>query len=259
MSGLEVRGEVRAWSTARLNNLMRYLTVKAGLLETKYDDAHLRRTFTAGARRLGLVSAVACVLVTCVYAVTLVAGLRSLPSPLEPIGDPFFSILEILILVLMPAMVVLMGAVHAWAPPQRRVFSLIAVVFVSLLAGVTCSVHFVILTVGRHAAASGAPGMPLLLSFTWPSVAYALDILAWDVFFALSVLFAAPAFQGLGLARWIRASLVLSGALALAGLSGVVAGDMRLRMIGVVGYVGVFPVAAGLMAVLFHRATPRTN
>ena len=47
-----------------------------------------------------------------------------------------------------------------------------------------------------------------------------------------------------------------SGALALAGLSGVVAGDMRLRMIGVVGYVGVFPVAAVLMALLFHRAAP---
>jgi len=47
-----------------------------------------------------------------------------------------------------------------------------------------------------------------------------------------------------------------SGALALAGLSGVVADDMRLRYSGIVGYVGVFPVAVGLMALLFHRATP---
>jgi hypothetical protein len=38
--------------------------------------------------------------------------------------------------------------------------------------------------------------MPLFLSFKWPSVSYALTILAWDVFFALSVLFAAPVFGG---------------------------------------------------------------
>ena len=44
---------------------------------------------------------------------------------------------------------------------------------------------------------------------------------------------------------------------ALAGLSGVAAGDMRLRNIGIVGYVGVFPIAAGLMALLFRRATTR--
>jgi hypothetical protein len=213
-------------------------------------------TFTASARRLGLVSAIACVLLAGVYAATLVAGLLSLPSPQEPVGDPFFTMLEILIIALMPAMVALMAAVHAWAPAEAKAFSLLAVVFVGLLAGVTCSVHFVILTVGRQAAFSGFPGMPLLLSFRWPSIAYALDILAWDVWFALSVLFAAPIFRGSRLATWIRALLVASGALALAGLSGIVLGDMRWRSIGIVGYVGVFPVAAGLMALLFHRATP---
>jgi hypothetical protein len=45
--------------------------------------------------------------------------------------------------------------------------------------------------------------------------------------------------------------------LALAGLSGVVVGDMQVRNIGIVGYAGVFPVAALLLAVLFSRARPR--
>jgi hypothetical protein len=165
--------------------------------------------------------------------------------------------LEILILLLMPLIVALMVAVHAWAPAEAKVFSLVALVFAALLAGLTCSVHFVILTVGRHAAFAGPAWAPLLLSFTWPSVAYALDILAWDVFFALAVLFAAPVFGGSRLAASVRVLLLASGALAIAGLSGVVVGDMRLRMIGVVGYVGVFPVAALLLATLFHRAAPR--
>jgi hypothetical protein len=44
--------------------------------------------------------------------------------------------------------------------------------------------------------------------------------------------------------------------LAFAGLSGVVVGDMQLRNIGIVGYVGVFLVVAALLAVLFFRAPP---
>jgi hypothetical protein len=81
--------------------------------------------------------------------------------------------------------------------------------------------------------------------------------LAWDVFFAFAVLFAAPVFSGNRLARSIRVLLIASGALSLAGLSGVVVGDMQLRMIGVVGYAGVFPIAALLLAILFYRAPPR--
>lgn len=54
----------------------------------------------------------------------------------------------------------------------------------------------------------------------------------------------------------IRGLMIASGVLALADLSGVVVGDMRLRNIGIVGYVGVFPVVAALLAVLFYR-TPR--
>ena len=96
------------------------------------------------------------------------------------------------------------------------------------------------------------------MSFNWPSVAYALDILAWDVFFALSMLSAAPVFYGSRLTASIRVSMAASGVLALAGLSGVVVGDMRLRNIGIVGYAGVFPVTALMLAVMFQQITPMT-
>jgi hypothetical protein len=191
-----------------------------------------------------------------VYAITLVAGLVSLQSPQQPIGNPLFAILEILIILMMPFMVALMVAVHAWASPQTKTFSLTALVFMAVIAGLTCSVHFVILTVSRQAAFAGQSWLPLFLEFRWPSVVYALDILAWDVFFPLSVLSAAPVFGGSRLATSIRVLLIASGVLALGGLSGVIVGDMQLRNIGIVGYVGVFPVAAVLLAILFYRATP---
>ena len=212
--------------------------------------------FTATARSLGIFSAAATVVLVVAYAVTLAVGLVTLSSPRQPIGDPMFTILGVLIIAMMPAMVALMVAVHAWAPTRAKTLSLISVVFMGLLAGLTCSVHFVILTLSRQPEFAGQPWVPLVLSFEWPSVAYALDILGWDFFFALSMLFAAPVFRGSRLAAWIRGLMIVSGMLALAGLSGVVVGDMQLRNIGLVGYVGVFLVVAALMAVLFYRETP---
>jgi hypothetical protein len=117
-------------------------------------------------------------------------------------------------------------------------------------------VHAVILTLSRQAAFSGLEWSPLILSFRWPSVPYALDILAWDVFFSLSVLFAAFVFRGSRLATLIRLLLAVSGVLALGGLSGVIAGNMQLRCIGIVGYAGIFPITALLLSALFVRTAP---
>jgi hypothetical protein len=212
--------------------------------------------FTATARRLGIFSAAGTLILLVAYAVTLAMGLASLDSPQEPIGDPMFTILEVLIITMMPAMVALMVVVHAWAPMHAKTLSLTSLVFMGMLAGLTCSVHFVTLTLSRQPEFAGQPWLPLVLSFNWPSVVYALDILGWDVFFPLSMLFAAPVFWGSRLAAWIRVLMTASGVLALAGLSGVVVGDMQLRNIGIVGYVGVFLVVTALLAVLFSRATP---
>jgi hypothetical protein len=204
-----------------------------------------------------MVSALGTVFLSVVYAGVLVAGLLTLQSPQQPIGDPLFSILEILIILTTPLMVALMVAVHAWAPAEAKVFSLLALIFVSLLAGLTFTVHFVVLTMSRQSAFAGASWMPLFLSFTWPSVPYALDILAWDVFFALGALFAAPVFGGNRLAASIRVLMIASGVLSLAGLGGLFLGDMQLRSVGIIGYAGVFPIATLLLAILFYRTPPR--
>src|SRR5215207_2427595 len=212
--------------------------------------------FTATARSLGIFSAAATVILLVAYALTLAVGLASLESAQQPIGNPMFTILEVLIIVMMPAMVALMVAVHAWAPMQAKTLTLTSLVFMGLLAGVTSVVHFCVLTLSRQPEFVGRPWESLVFPFAWPSVVYALDILAWDVFFPLSMLFAAPVFRGSRLAAWIRV-LIASGVLLLAGLSGVVACDMQLRNIGIVGYVGVFLVVAALLAILFYRATPQ--
>src|SRR4029453_10039162 len=174
--------------------------------------------FTAIARRLGLLSAAATVVLLAAYAVTLTIGLLSLESPDQPIRNPMFAILEILIIVMMPAIVGLMIAVHAWAPTRLKSLSFASVVFMGLLAGRGGSLHFVILTVSRQPEFVRQSWLPLVLGFKWPSIVYALDILGWDVFFAVSMFFAAPVFGGSRLAVWIRGLMGAAGILALAGL-----------------------------------------
>ena len=213
--------------------------------------------FTATARRLGIFSAVATAILLVAYAITLVIGLASLTSPDQPIGNPWFTMLEIEIIVMMPAIVALFVAVHAWAPARAKTLSLSSVVFMGVLAGITCSLHFVVLTLSRQAEFVDQPWLPLFMSFEWPSVVYALDILAWDIFFAVAILFTAPVFSGSRLTAWIRGLMIASGVLSLAGLSGVVLGSMQWRNIGIVGYVPVFLVVVVLLAILFRRTPPQ--
>jgi hypothetical protein len=213
----------------------------------------LHEGFTKYHRLLGTGAAFSVFIVLIAYAVTLVLGLLSLTSPLEPIRDPYFSIMEILIVVLAPVLVLVMVVVHTYAAPRMHLFSLTALAFMIVSASITSSVHFVILAVSRQVASAGFPWSSLFLSFEWPSVTYALDILAWDVFFALSMLFAAPVFTGGRLEKTVRILMVVSGVLSLAGLIGVPLADMNIRNIGIIGYVGISLAVFPLLGILFWR------
>ncbi|MEQ9398892.1 MAG: hypothetical protein RJQ04_06945 [Longimicrobiales bacterium] len=215
-----------------------------------------RPYFTPGARRLGIAAASGVVVVEIVYLVVLLVGLATLPSPDAPIGDPWFTALEVLILGLVPFLVLLMVCVHAWSAEETRPHGLAAALFMVLVAAVTSAVHLGILTLGRHDAFAG---LDWLFSFTWPSVAYAMDILAWDLFFPLAAFSAMPVFGREPGDRRIRLALAWSGALALVGLAGAFLGDMRIRNIGILGYVGVFPVAVVLIGLRWRAYRPGTT
>ncbi len=212
----------------------------------------IREGFTPQHRTLGRAAAWGVFALAVVYLIPLVLGLLALRSPQDPIGDPYFSMMELLILPTAPLMVVSMVAVHAYARPAAKAYSFTALAFMILLAGVTCSVHFTILSLSRQID-TGLPWVPLILSFRWPSVPYTLDILAWDVFFALAMLFAAPVFQGDRLESAVRTLMRISGILSLAGLIGVPFGNMQIRDIGVIGYAVVAPVAFLLLGIVFGR------
>jgi hypothetical protein len=202
--------------------------------------------------RVGAVAGIAVAVLSVAYAAVLVTGLLTLPSPDQPIQNPWFAAMEGLILAIAPAMVAFTVGLYAWATAERKSLALLSGVFMSMCAVVTCSVHFAVLTLSRQAAFAGPEWATLVFSFKWP-VVYALDILAWDVFFPLAALFGALVVQGSGLARLARALLFGSAALAFIGLAGVPLSNMNVRNIGIIGYVVCFPVAAVLLAVMFWR------
>ena len=51
--------------------------------------------FTTTARRFGIFSGAATVILLVAYAVTLTVGLASLESPQQPIGEPMIAVLEV--------------------------------------------------------------------------------------------------------------------------------------------------------------------
>jgi len=150
-----------------------------------------------------------------------------------------------------------MVALHAWVPDQRKPLALLGVAFMSMCAVVTCVVHFMVLALSRQSDVVSTEWVGFVFSFRWPSVAYALDILAWDFFFPGAALCAASSMSGDRFVTSTRVLLVASAILALVGLVGVPLANMNIRNIGIVGYALLFPIAAALMAMLFKRDVER--
>jgi len=194
------------------------------------------------------------------YAVTTLLGFLSLKSPQDPIGNPYFTIMEILTILIATFMAISMVAVHYYASPADKIYSLPSVIFMSLMAGITSSVHFVILAINQQGQADQIVNFPLLFSFKWLSAAYALDILAWDWFFALSFLFASFIFRTGRKEKFIRTLMIISGLLSLVGLMGVPLDNVQVRNIGIIGYAIIAPVVFLLIGnVLGQTKTKRLS
>ena len=196
----------------------------------------------------GMWSAFAMFVIGIAYIVTVLTGMYSVGLT-RPIVDPILAIMETMTLVTAPLLIILMSAIHHTAPPERKIYSLIALAFAVLVAGLTSAVHFVGLTALRQTGMEG---------IAWPSVIYAVELLAWDVFFGLSLLFAAPVFPGNGLGRYIRTGLVAAACLCLAGVLGPVTGDMRLQFIAVLGYGLLLPIIWLMIARYFRHFETRS-
>lgn len=212
--------------------------------------------FTSQHRLIGRAAAWGAFLVGQAYAIAALLGFLSLESPQDPIGSPWLPIMALLLVLLAPIMVVTMIAVQSYAAPDRKAYASSALAFTILLAGITSAVNFAILTVSQHVDVAGSAWLPLFLPYRWPAPAYSLDILAWDWFFALAMLFAAPVFRNGRLEKTARALMILSGVLSLSGLIGLPLAGSRALGIGILGYGVAGPAVFLLLALIFGRPLP---
>jgi hypothetical protein len=216
------------------------------------SDARERLGGTARDRALGARMAELYLAFGVAYAVVMVTGFVSLGNLSKPLADPYLGIAEGLIIAMAPVMVMLMVAIHACAPAGAKTNALAALGWMLAAAATTMTVHFVLLTVGRLLSASTFPGYAHVFSFTWPSVFYAVDIVAWDVFLGLSLLFAAPVFRNARDA-WARRGLFIAGVLCLVGLVGPAVDNLAWRGLGILGYAVVLPLTCLAIRRAFSR------
>lgn len=166
----------------------------------------------------------------------------------EPIGDPILAIMELLTILSALPVLALFVAVHASCAPDRKHLATLALVFAAMFCCATMGVHVVELTAGR---AMARPGL------VWPSVPYAVELFAWDFLLGVALLLGAQTFTPSPSARRIVTGLRLTAALCLIGLLGPLIGNMRIQLIGVVGYAVALPVVAWMLAKWFQGANDR--
>ncbi|MCU0386202.1 MAG: hypothetical protein MUE38_09245, partial [Flavihumibacter sp.] len=169
-------------------------------------------------KRIGQISCYLVFISGIVYAGITAAGLLSLESPDTPIADPYFSIMEMLSILIALLMGVCLVAIHYSTLSDKKFYSLLAVLFMFVTICITSIVHFLILSLSTTPEALSIPWHSFLFSFKWPSVVYTLDILAWDLFFGLSMIFLSGVFERRSTVRYL---LLLAGIISLVGLIGI--------------------------------------
>ena len=116
-------------------------------------------------------------------------------------------------LLLGPAFVVTMAALHQTTPEDRRVFTLSGLAFAVIYATLTGLVYFVQLTfVGPRIAAGDTQGIELLLFVPYKSFFFAVDLLGYALMSAATLIaaFALPDAPGTRALRW---AMIANGAI----------------------------------------------
>ncbi len=212
-----------------------------------------RPRWSRTAQQVGVVSSFALLVTGLLYLIVIAAWLVAVGKPMEPIGDPYLAVMEVLTMASALALVGFSVAISALSTPERRIFGLGTVVAGTIAAGLTLSVHFVQLTAIRQLWRSGTLADYRLV---WPSPIFAVEYLAWDLLVGITMLLAAASLgegHGKGGARTL---LTVGGGFYIIGLVGPASGVMALQNIAVLGYAVLLPLAAWFTAGVFRRTEP---
>ena len=177
-----------------------------------------------------------------------------------PFADPYRPAESILLVPLAALLIACMAAVHAYAPPELKRFSLLSLIFMSLAMGTTTLVNFSDFLILTHPIQmAGAPWLGLFFPAQRPGVVGSIDLLAWGWFFGLSMMAAAPVFRDGRLEKTARAFMLGSGLLPIAGwvlMIFVPSASVPALILQATGWGVLLLVVLYLLARLFDQAQP---
>ncbi len=214
-------------------------------------------TFTTQARTLGIAATWMTFIVSEVYAV--VSGLAYVSQGAAVESGPYLSMMALLVVVMGPFLVLSMVAVHSYAPPSNKPYSLAALAFMIACVTITSCINFLLLLVSSQPSLFSESWRSLFLPCKWPVPAFVLDNFVWDWFFGLSMLLAAPIFSGDTLKLALRFVMITSGVLCLAGLVWLAVSPEQAIVVGILGWGAAGPIVFLLLANMFTRIQVETR
>lgn len=211
--------------------------------------------------RIGRFSCWGALVLGCVYTVFSILTRVDNPTTAQSsFSDPFLPIASILLVPVAALMIASMAAVHFYAPPESKVFSLLSLVFMSVAMGITTMINsavFLIVTHPREMA--NAPWLSLFIPYKRPGLFGELDLVAWSWFFSLSMIAAAPVFRKGRLEKALRIFMVATGALPIVGWILMIffpSAELTGWILQAIGWGVLILIVWFLLARLFDRANP---
>jgi len=170
-----------------------------------------------------------------VYLGLVIAALASGNFP--PVGL-LQSLMNVCILVTIPAIVLLWVIVHQVTPPEKQVFSLGSLVLMIIFATPASINRYNALIVVSQATAMGkTDGLEWFLPYGGPpSIMVAMEVLGWGFYYGLACLCLAPVFGKDRLEKAVFWTLIASGVLSLVAVLAQVLNSLLLSMAGVIAW-----------------------
>ena len=210
--------------------------------------------------RIGYWSAVLCSVFSIAYVVAQLlewTGVLGSAGGTESMSTPFgLALLLAPSLLLGSSFLVLMVCVHRWAPPARKVWSQIGLVFATAYAVLISLVYYVQLTfVAPRLARGDLERAEPFLFVPFDSFLYSVDLLGYT-FMSVATLFAAFAFTGEGIERTVRRFMIANG-LLIPFLALQIYFNPLIWVASL--WAITFPGASISLAALFRRPTARAR
>jgi hypothetical protein len=223
-------------------------------MSTAMGKSRSRSTAAADpSRNLGLAMAVISTVFGFLYLLGLVANLAT-TGAVHSSSEPVQFLSATIAILWDQVLVILFVTIRRQVPESKKLFAELALVFVVLLSATSSVNWFARLTiVPRIAQAGDASLLALVDPYSESSIMFAMEHLAWGLFFGLAALFAASAMGGGRLGSWLRWLLVAGGVLSLLHAAGLIVSQPVLSFLGYPAWGLLLPITTLLLAVRFRR------